>query len=249
MGGTAGATTGEFTRGLGIYPGAAADVFSPTMRVDATTYRNLALRRAAKHSSSYDYNLTAQLVTDGIKETRMPRWVAVSTSVDGVLTKPDREIVLDHFPPVGLSGGGEGLGAGGGGRRRGAPMVDRLRVFAALPEFVAAKDLRFAVEVSDDGRAWEEVGLGEGGGGGGRGELSAGFDAGEDALLSVADADARGGVAVLSRDVRAGGTRGRGGLRGWWGRWSFIVGSRGWRSVGRMNLRARGGARGRRRSG
>jgi Exo-beta-D-glucosaminidase Ig-fold domain/Glycosyl hydrolases family 2/F5/8 type C domain len=149
---------GEFTRGLGIYPGAPGDVFSPTMRVDATTYRNLALRRAAKHSSSYDYNLTAQLVTDGIKETAMPRWVAVSTSVDGVLTKPDREIVLDHFPPIGLKLEGAKVSVEvqvGGGE---APAVDRMRVFVALPEWVAAKDLRFAVAVSDDGRVWEEVG-------------------------------------------------------------------------------------------
>ena len=30
------------------------------------TYRNIALRRAAFASSGYDYNLTAQLATDGI---------------------------------------------------------------------------------------------------------------------------------------------------------------------------------------
>ncbi len=154
-----GGAKGEFTRGVGIYPGAPVDVFSPTMRLDATTYRNLALRRAAKHSSSYDYNLTAQLVTDGIKETRMPRWVSVATSVDGVLTKPDREIVLDHFPPIGLRLEGEKVWVqvelGGYDV---APSVDKLRVFVALPEWVAAKDLRFSVEASDDGRAWEEVG-------------------------------------------------------------------------------------------
>jgi len=153
-----GGAKSEFTRGLGIYPGAVGDVFSPTLRVDATTFRNLALRRAAKHSSSYDYNLTAQLVTDGIKETRMPQWVSVSTSVDGVLTKPDREIVLDHFPPMGLKMEGATVWVevqvGGGD----APAVDRMRVFAALPATVSAKDLRFAVEVSDDGRAWGEVG-------------------------------------------------------------------------------------------
>jgi hypothetical protein len=151
-------TKGEFTRGVGIYPGAAGDVFSPTMKVEATTYRNLALRRAAKHSSSYDYNLTAQLVTDGIKDTKMPRWVAVSTSVDGVLTKPDREIVLDHFPPVGIRLAGAKVSVQvevGGGE---PPVVDKLRVFVALPEEIPAKDLRFAVEVSDDGRVWEEVG-------------------------------------------------------------------------------------------
>jgi hypothetical protein len=153
-----GGAKGEFTRGLGIYPGAAADAFSPAMRVEATAYRNLALRRAAKHSSSYDYNLTAQLVTDGIKDTRMPRWVSVSTSVDGVLTKPDREIVLDHFPPVGMKLAGAKVSVEvqvGGGE---APVVDKLRVFVALPEVVAAKDLRFLVEVSEDGRAWVEAG-------------------------------------------------------------------------------------------
>ena len=47
------------------------------------TYRNLALHRPAYQSSSYDYNLTAQLITDGIKDTRLPRWVAVSTSETG----------------------------------------------------------------------------------------------------------------------------------------------------------------------
>ena len=158
----AGGTKGEFTRGVGIYPGSPSDVFSPTMRLDTTTYRNLALRRAAKHSSSYDYNLTAQLVTDGIKDTKMPRWVSVSTSVDGVLTKPDREIVLDHFPPVGMKLLGAKVSVEvqvGGGE---APAVDKLRVFVALPEYVVAKDLRFRVEVSEDGRAWEEVGSGKG---------------------------------------------------------------------------------------
>ncbi|MGA7159338.1 MAG: discoidin domain-containing protein [Acidobacteriaceae bacterium] len=149
----------EFTRGVGIYPGAAMDVFSPTMKLDTTTYRNLALRRAAKHSSSYDYNLTGQLVTDGIKETRLPEWVAVSTSVDGVLSKPDREIVLDHYPAVGLPLIGAKVWVQveiGGGVE--APMVDRVKVFATQPDYMAAKDVRMSVEVSDDGRAWEEVG-------------------------------------------------------------------------------------------
>jgi len=153
-----GGAKSEFTRGLGIYPGAMGDVFSPTLRVDTTTYRNLALRRAAKHSSSYDYNLTAQLVTDGIKDTRMPRWVSVSTSVDGVLTKPDREILLDHFPPKGFQLEGANVSVEVQVQGSEAPAVDRMRVFAALPETVSPKDLRFAVEVSDDGRAWAEVG-------------------------------------------------------------------------------------------
>ena len=149
----------EFTRGLGVYPGVAAEVFSPVMKVDATTYRNLALRRPAKHSSSYDYNLTAQLVTDGIKETRLPTWVAVSTSAEGVLSKQDREIVLDHFPPVGvnLSGAKVSVEVQVAGDER-APVVDRVRVFVALPDYLAVRDLRVSVAVSEDGRVWEEVG-------------------------------------------------------------------------------------------
>jgi hypothetical protein len=63
----------EFTRGLGVYPGDPREDFAPVLVPDATTYRNLALRRPAYHSSSFDYNQTAQLVTDGIKETTLPR--------------------------------------------------------------------------------------------------------------------------------------------------------------------------------
>ncbi len=86
----------EFTRGLGIYPGDPREDFSPELVIDSVTYRNLALLRPAYHSSSYDYNLTAQLVTDGIKDTRLPDWVATSTSSRGALPKNERELVLDH---------------------------------------------------------------------------------------------------------------------------------------------------------
>ena len=48
------------SRGIGIYPGNPAECFAPTL-VGDTTYRNLALHRRAWHSSSHDYNLTAQL--------------------------------------------------------------------------------------------------------------------------------------------------------------------------------------------
>jgi len=62
----------DYTLGVGVYPGDPQENFAPFMRIDSTTYRNLALHRPAYHSSSYDYNLTAQLVTDGIKETALP---------------------------------------------------------------------------------------------------------------------------------------------------------------------------------
>ena len=86
----------EYTHGVGVYPGDPKEDFAPVLVSDTSTYRNLALRRPAYHSSSYDYNLTAQLVTDGIKEAKLPRWLATTTSQGGVAKKNEREFLLDH---------------------------------------------------------------------------------------------------------------------------------------------------------
>jgi hypothetical protein len=86
----------DYTRGVGIYPGDAREDFSPVMRIDNTTYRNLALLRPAYHSSSYDYNLTAQLITDGIKDATLPGWIETSTSQHGVLNKNEYQWILDR---------------------------------------------------------------------------------------------------------------------------------------------------------
>ena len=90
------ASAQQYTRGLGVYPGDPRQYDGPSLVVDATTYRNLALHRPAYQSSAYDYNLTAQLVTDGIKETAPPMWVVTSTSDRGVLPKAEREAFLDE---------------------------------------------------------------------------------------------------------------------------------------------------------
>ena len=87
-----------YTRGVGVYPGDPSQEFAPALVPDTTTYRNLALHRPAYQSSAYDYNLTAQLVTDGIKETSLPRWLSTSTSQQGTLKKNERELMLDHNP-------------------------------------------------------------------------------------------------------------------------------------------------------
>src|ERR1035441_10673228 len=86
----------EYTRGIGVYPGDPKEDFSPVMAVDSATYRNLALHRPAYHSSSYDYNLTAQLVTDGIKTTALPRWISTATN-DG-----DRHVPEPGAAPSGI---------------------------------------------------------------------------------------------------------------------------------------------------
>ena len=66
------------TLGLGVYPGDPAENFSPQVIQGGNEYRNLALLRAASHSSSYDFNQTAQLVTDGIVSDAPARWVEIT---------------------------------------------------------------------------------------------------------------------------------------------------------------------------
>src|ERR1022692_1014918 len=86
----------QYTRGVGVYPGDPRQDFAPALVPDTQTYRNLALHRAAYQSSSYDFYHTAQLVTDGIKDTRMPRWFSIATSDRGTLTRQEREHAVDH---------------------------------------------------------------------------------------------------------------------------------------------------------
>ena len=137
--------------------------------IDKTTYRNLALRRAAFHSSSYDYNLAASLVTDGIKDTALPRWVAVATSDGGVIGKVDREFLLDDnvtsstnlrgakaWIQVQLGGGDSQwevdrievvprTGGGGGGRGQTQPPG-------------GGGGWTCTVSGSDDGQGWKQLG-------------------------------------------------------------------------------------------
>ena len=57
------------TRGIGVYPGNPAEYFGPKLVSGGSEYRNLALLRAAEHSSASDVYKVAQLVTDGIIST------------------------------------------------------------------------------------------------------------------------------------------------------------------------------------
>jgi hypothetical protein len=149
----------EFTRGVGVYPGDPGEDFSPELVLDRLTYRNLALLRPAYHSSSYDYNLTAQLTTDGIKDTNLPAWVATSTSSRGALPKTERELVLDHSRTnsVEIVGPHSTLQVQFGGGES-VPEVDRIDL-VVVPQFGATSStLSFTVSVSEDGRNWEKVG-------------------------------------------------------------------------------------------
>ena len=148
----------EFTRGLGVYPGDPKEYVGPLLTPETNTYRNLALHRPAYHSSSYDYNLTAQLVTDGIKETKMPRWVSVETSQQGVLPKNQREWVLDGnwVTDVSLKGPRGWIGIEIGGDD--PPQVDRVDVDARVQARGEPENWSCMVSGSDDGQNWKELG-------------------------------------------------------------------------------------------
>ncbi len=159
------APSAEFTRGVGMYPGAPEEFFGPAMVADTSgTYRNLALLRPAYASSSYDYNLTPQLVTDGIVDTRLPEWI--TTLVNGqVLPKPDRELLTSHEPVIVMELSGSSpvveLHLGGGTE---LPEVDRLVLFVVVPASVDPASLHYTASVSDDGHVWKKVGTGTGSG-------------------------------------------------------------------------------------
>jgi hypothetical protein len=86
----------QFTRGIGVYPGNRDEDYSPVLIAGDTSYRNLALFRPVYQSSSYDYNLTAQLVTDGIVDLSLPPWLSVFSSQQGILQKNERQRILDR---------------------------------------------------------------------------------------------------------------------------------------------------------
>ena len=151
---------GEFTRGVGVYPGDPAAFQGPTLVAETQTYRNLALHRPALASSNYDYNLTAQLITDGIVDDRLPRWLVCSSSAAGVLPRWERETLVDQYPGTGVdlpaaSGWVQIEQAGRVDPRR----IDRIQV-VAMPRTEDSKPQRWTcvVQGSDDGRTWTELG-------------------------------------------------------------------------------------------
>ena len=154
----------QYTRGIGIYPGDPKEYMGPTLVVDANSYRNLALHRPAYQSSAYDYNLTAQLITDGIKETALPRWIVTSTSDAGVLSKNQREVFLDGNITSSIAVTGESPWAefdleGGGD----APELDRIDLYLRkfyLP--LPTTGWSYTVLGSEDRTTWKELGRASG---------------------------------------------------------------------------------------
>ncbi len=154
-----------YTRGIGIYPGNPSEDFSPDLVPDIINYRNIAFHRPAFNSSSYDYNLTAQLVTDGITEKEMPDYLTISTS-KGIVPRNEREWLLDHNSVTGLSLEGPKVFVQFGLNSEAKTVpADLIKLCGTLtyndkkPAF-----WKFICEGSDDGVNWKEIGLLKGNG-------------------------------------------------------------------------------------
>ena len=80
------------TRGIGVYPGNPDESFAPSLVKGDRSYRNIALERITYQSSCYDYNLTSQLVTDGIIGTQPTAYVDINYHSGTQSGKVEREL-------------------------------------------------------------------------------------------------------------------------------------------------------------
>ncbi len=150
----------QYTRGIGVYPGDPKENFGPEMKIDAIHYRNLALHRAAYQSSSYDYNLTAQLITDGITDTSLPGWIVVSTSTQGILPRDGREHILDRHASSqqALQGANVWIQVQMAGNYN-VPPVDSISFAGGLTvDTLLIKPWQITVSGSNDGVKWDNLG-------------------------------------------------------------------------------------------
>ena len=154
----------QYTRGIGVYLGDPKEFFGPSMKIDAIHYRNLALNRAVYQSSSYDYNLTGQLVTDGIVSTSLPGWLVVSTNSQSTLPRDGREHVLDRHgsSQQQLQGATVWIQVQMAGSYM-APPVDSITLEGAVGvDTLTIKPWKISISGSNDGVKWDELGSAKG---------------------------------------------------------------------------------------
>ncbi len=83
----------QLNRPIGQYPGNPSEYYGPPL-VQDNSYRDIALHRMVYQSSSWDFNLTSQLLTDGIIDKKLPAWLNVTTP-EGPLPPHKREASID----------------------------------------------------------------------------------------------------------------------------------------------------------
>ncbi len=151
--------TVNYTRGVGIYPGNPTEDFSPVLAADNNNYRNIAKLRASYNSSSYDFNLTAQLITDGLITDEMPAYISVSTN-KGVVPRTEREWLLDHNSVTEMSLEGADVWIQYELNKETTPQdIDKITINGSLEynEKIKGK-WQFVCLGSNDGLKWDELG-------------------------------------------------------------------------------------------
>ncbi len=148
----------QYSRGIGIYPGDPKEFFGPGMKIDAIHYRNLALHRAAYQSDAYDYNLTAQLITDGIIDTKLPGWIVASTNSQGILPRDGREHGFDrNSSSQQFDGPNAWFQVQMAGNYK-VPSIDSFRIVGSMTaDTLAPKPWAITVSGSYDGLKWDEL--------------------------------------------------------------------------------------------
>jgi len=143
------------TRGIGVYPGDPDESFAPSLVKGDRSYRNIALERITYQSSCYDYNLTSQLVTDGIIGTQPTAYVDINYHSGTQSGKVERELherLFDGKPDSRIE------------FRVPDPTVEiafhGMSVQTDRIEIMGAGGVRGEVTVygSKDGTSWEELG-------------------------------------------------------------------------------------------
>lgn len=143
-------------RGIGLYPGNKAEYTAPRLTTD-NEYRDLALNRLATASSSIDFNLTAQLATDGLLTKGEPTTLTVSTN-KGVDTSRDRLKSIDGnkvaaYYVYGPDGWLQYLWQGFSVR------ADTLHIrFETAYDTKLPTGWRVDIEGTTDGKTWDNVG-------------------------------------------------------------------------------------------
>ena len=143
------------TRGIGVYPGDPDESFAPSLVKGDRSYRNIALERITYQSSCYDYNLTSQLVTDGIIGTEPAAYADISYRSgmqSGKVVRELHERLFDGKPDSRIE------------FRVPDPTVEivfhGMTVQTDRIEIMGAGGVRGEVTVygSKDGTSWEELG-------------------------------------------------------------------------------------------
>ena len=150
----------DFTRGIGVYPGDPKEDFSPSMKIDSQTYRNLALHRPAYQSSAYDFNLTSQLVTDGIKESDLPSWIVVTTSDGATVPRNERSWIIDRNPMTRktVSGSSAWIQIEQAGKDVGIDADSAFITGNLLVDSLPPARWSIAISGGNDGKSWKDLG-------------------------------------------------------------------------------------------